>query len=109
MELGMRYFTVEQRETLRHRLEERAALLREELGTDLKQDLSAEPELAAAQRDADELRDVEAALARLDRPDYGSCVACGADIPYERLHASPAANRCLGCQRRDERRAGHGI
>lgn len=103
MEIAKRYFTVEQRESLREWLESRAGVLRDELGVDLKQDLGAEPELAAAQRDADELRDVEAALARLHEPEYGRCSACGADIPYERLRASPAARLCLPCQERQER------
>jgi RNA polymerase-binding transcription factor DksA len=102
MELGMRYFTLEQRESLQRWLEERAAVLRAELGEDLKADLGAEPELAAAQRDADELKDVEAALARLHQSDFGSCAACGADIPYKRLHANPMARYCLSCQERQE-------
>jgi RNA polymerase-binding transcription factor DksA len=109
MELGMRYFTLEQRESLQHWLEERAAVLRAELGADLKEDLGAEPELAAAKRDADELQDIEAALARLRTPGFGACAACGGDIPYERLHANPAAKLCLVCQERqeaDRRRAG---
>ena len=109
MDLGTRYFTLEQREALQRSLEERARVLREELGADLKQDLGAEPELAAAQRDAGELRDVEAALARLHQPEYGICTACGEEIPYVRLQANPAAVLCLGCQKQDERRKSLGL
>jgi len=103
MDLAMRYFTLEQREALQHWLENRAAELREELGAELKEDLGAEPGLAAAQRDADELRDVESALRRLHEPDFGRCAQCGADIPYVRLRANPAAQFCVSCQRRRER------
>jgi len=102
MELGMRYFTLEQRETLQHWLEDRAAVLRAELGVDLQEDLNAEPELAAATRDAGELRDIEAALTRLHQPDFGTCSSCGADIPMSRLQANPTARLCLGCQNQQE-------
>ena len=103
MKLAMRYFTIEQRESLQRWLEDRAAVLRAELGSDLKEDLNAEPELAAAKRDADELRDIEAALARLHEPDFGICSRCSADIPYTRLKANPVARLCLGCQSQQER------
>ena len=104
MEFGMRYFTLEQREALQQWLENRANTLRAELRSDLKEDLGKEPELAATQRDADELRDVETALARLHEPDFGRCTGCGGDIPYQRLRANPAALLCLGCQERQELR-----
>jgi len=99
----MRYFTLEQRESLQHLLEDRAAVLRAELGADLKEDLNAEPELAAAERDADELRDIEAALERLHGPDFGSCTGCGAGIPFVRLQANPSSRLCMECQEREER------
>jgi DnaK suppressor protein len=105
MDLGMRYFTLEQRESLQRWLEDRAAVLRAELGSDLKEDLNAEPELAAAKRDADELRDIETALARLHEPDFGTCSRCSANIPYTRLKANPVARLCLGCQSQQERHA----
>jgi RNA polymerase-binding transcription factor DksA len=104
MDFGMRYFTLEQRDALREWLENRASVLRAELNADLKEDLGAEPELAATQRDADELRDVAAALARLDEPNFGRCTGCGEDIPYVRLKANPAARLCMTCQERGEQR-----
>lgn len=45
-----------------------------------------------------ELRDVEAALQRLERGEFGLCDACGAPIPAARLSANPAALRCVACQ-----------
>jgi RNA polymerase-binding protein DksA len=50
-------------------------------------------------RDLDELRALEAARARLRDGSYGTCVECGGDIGFERLQASPAALRCVECQR----------
>jgi RNA polymerase-binding transcription factor DksA len=38
-----------------------------------------------------ELRDVEAALERLDQGTYGQCEVCGRPIPDERLEAYPTA------------------
>lgn len=54
-------------------------------------------------RDADELRAIEAARVRLAEGSYGVCVDCGTDIDYPRLRASPAAIRCIECQRRFEK------
>jgi DnaK suppressor protein len=43
------------------------------------------------------LRDVEYALSRVDAGTYGSCEACGAAIPVERLEAIPHATACINC------------
>ncbi|AIV81022.1 TraR/DksA family transcriptional regulator [Burkholderia pseudomallei] len=51
-----------------------------------------------------ELRDVDAALQRIARRDYGCCADCGQPIAYERLLARPTALRCAPCQRAHERR-----
>ncbi len=59
-------------------------------------------EIAATARDADELAAIDAALARLDTPDYGVCIDCGADIGEARLLAEPTALRCTACQQRWE-------
>ena len=53
-------------------------------------------------RDVQELRDIAAALARMDDGVYGECVDCGCDIPPARLQAQPSAARCLPCQQRTE-------
>jgi RNA polymerase-binding transcription factor DksA len=42
-----------------------------------------------------ELADVERALRRLDDGSYGTCQACGATIPDERLAAVPATAFCV--------------
>ncbi len=53
-----------------------------------------------------ELRDVEAALARIDDGTYGICVESGEPIPYARLAANPSAARCIACQERLEAASG---
>ena len=46
---------------------------------------------------ADELRNIQRALARIESGDYGLCSSCGEAIPIERLRALPFADRCLDC------------
>ena len=58
-----------------------------------------------ATREHGELRTVRAALARMDDGSYGECQDCGADIGLPRLHAFPAALRCIGCQTKAEQAA----
>ena len=99
----MHYFTIEQRERLQHSLEARASALAEEIRSDVKADLNAEPETAALAQDVVELREVEAALVRLHQPEFGLCADCSADIPFSRLLANPAAKRCVACQSRAEK------
>lgn len=66
--------------------------------------LSAEWSRLEGLRDAarTELGDIDAALERLGRADYGVCVDCGLPIPPERLEARPTAIRCVPCQARRE-------
>ncbi len=45
------------------------------------------------------LTGIEAALQRIDRGRYGSCVHCSAPIPLERLEILPAVALCMTCQR----------
>jgi DnaK suppressor protein len=53
----------------------------------------------AAHRDAVAtiLTHIEAALARMDAGDYGTCVHCRAPIPVERLELAPHTPGCLTC------------
>ena len=61
---------------------------------------------AAAGRDLHELRAIEAARKRMEEQEYGDCVQCGAEIPYERLAVQPTAARCAPCQDNYERTHG---
>lgn len=44
------------------------------------------------------LAGIEAALQRMDRGRYGTCVECEAPIPLERLEILPAVAHCTTCQ-----------
>lgn len=59
--------------------------------------------LAEIDRDAAELRRIDAALRRLASGTYGACADCGRLIPLARLEAEPTAVRCVSCQELHER------
>ena len=59
-------------------------------------------EIASTARDATELAAIDSALRRLDTPDFGVCIDCGADIEPARLMAEPTVLRCTVCQQRYE-------
>jgi DnaK suppressor protein len=73
---------------------------------DVQQDL----ELALVQMKLETLRQIDAALDRLDAGRYGRCAECGEEIAASRLKALPFAVRCLDCQEAresDERKRRH--
>ncbi len=43
------------------------------------------------------LREIDAALARMDEGRYGRCVECAQPLPESRLDAFPMASLCLAC------------
>jgi DnaK suppressor protein len=63
--------------------------------------------LQEAGRDLEELRDIDAALQRLDDDAYGDCEQCGNEIGYARLQAQPTATRCIECQSQHEKTYAH--
>lgn len=73
-------------------------------------DLLVDEELAGIQRHISELREVQAALDRLERGSCGTCIECGGPVGFERLLAWPTATRCVSCQKAHEEthtRPGH--
>ena len=44
-----------------------------------------------------EMRDIRAALARIEDGSYGTCARCGDEIGDARLEALPTATRCIRC------------
>jgi DnaK suppressor protein len=54
----------------------------------------------AARRRRRELLRIESALERVDKGEYGHCLACGAAIPEARLDLDPAAVLCMECAAR---------
>jgi RNA polymerase-binding protein DksA len=67
-------------------------------GDDAVADLLSDLDQAEIGRDIAELREIDAALARIQDPTYGMCITCGGEIEFDRLRANPTAQRCIGCQ-----------
>jgi DnaK suppressor protein len=66
-------------------------------------DLSDDPgqedlDFALVEMLAQTLKNITAALGRLQDGDYGVCHECEGEIPEKRLRALPFATRCLACQ-----------
>lgn len=62
---------------------------------------------AEVTRDLVELRELEAAQARLAEGSFGDCVDCGQDIAFARLRVNPGVIRCIGCQSVHEKTYAH--
>lgn len=59
-------------------------------------------DMALSDLDIAELGAVSRALVRLRGDDYGLCIDCGAEIPFDRLKVEPQAERCVPCETRHE-------
>lgn len=116
--------TQEQLQGLRAQLEARARTLRDEVAL-AREDIAGAPTLtqdtvedaaehgaqrsrdavrsAEQDRDTGELREIAAALTRMDEGRYGECFDCGRDVPFARLEVQPTALRCVPCQQRFEK------
>jgi RNA polymerase-binding transcription factor DksA len=73
--------------------------LEEESVADLLIDL----DLAIIDMHINEIRDIEAALRRMNVGAYGVCIECDDEVEVDRLRAFPTAKRCLLCQENYER------
>ena len=71
--------------------------------------LIADLEHADMGRDLNELRALDGARQRLAEGSYGVCVDCGRDISFERLKANPSAVRCIEDQTKYEKTFGTGV
>jgi DnaK suppressor protein len=60
---------------------------------------------ATIERLTREVAQCERAMERLAQERYGDCADCGEPIPWARLMAQPAAERCADCQRLVESRS----
>jgi len=52
------------------------------------------------------LKEVEDALMRIERGEYGVCLRCNKNIEVSRLRAVPYARYCIKCQEEIEKREG---
>ena len=78
-----------------------------DIGDESVADALADLELKIIDRHVQEIRDIEAARARIQDGSFGICIACGGEIDYQRLLAYPTAKRCLNCQQQRERTHAH--
>lgn len=80
-----------------------------DLGDESVADMLADLEAAQVDRQVNEVRDIEAALARINSGEYGVCIDCSENIAFERLQVYPSAKRCIRCQEQHEKNyAGEG-
>lgn len=62
-----------------------------------------EVDIALSDIDTQELAAVGRALQRVHDDGYGLCVACGGEIPFDRLKVEPHALRCVACEAQREK------
>jgi RNA polymerase-binding protein DksA len=58
--------------------------------------------LALLEKEEETLREIGAALARINAGTFGVCEECGQEIAMERLEALPYARHCIDCARQLE-------
>jgi DnaK suppressor protein len=68
-------------------------------------DFVSEVDFALMEMKSETLRQIDAALRRLESGSYGQCVECGAEISEARLKALPFALMCRECQTAREEEA----
>lgn len=67
--------------------------------------VDADTHASIIERAEQQLAQINNALTRLDDGQYGICLDCGEEIPFERLKAIPSAIYCVGCQSKDAQQA----
>lgn len=78
-----------------------------DIGDESVADALADLELGIIDRHIQEIRDIDAARARISDGTFGTCIACGRGIDFDRLLAYPTAKRCFTCQQQRERTYAH--
>jgi DnaK suppressor protein len=66
--------------------------------------LDREVDYSLEENSAHVLREIEAALARIEAGTFGTCDSCGKPIAEERLEAMPYATKCIDCKRLEAQR-----
>src|SRR5579875_1789022 len=64
----------------------------------LQQQLNREVAIRNLDRESKLLKEVQAAMARVEDETFGICLRCEEDIPEKRLKALPWAAYCVSCQ-----------
>jgi DnaK suppressor protein len=71
-------------------------------------DLTADTALLLSQRNSQAFNEIDLALLRMDRGEYGICEVCGTEIERRRLEVLPAARTCTDCAELREQGRRHG-
>jgi DnaK suppressor protein len=58
--------------------------------------------LMMKEREQRQIKEIDAALARLDDNTYGICEECGEEIPHKRLKVRPMTTLCVECKSQQE-------
>lgn len=72
-------------------------------GEEAAGDALADIKLAMIDRYVNEIRDIDAALQRIQAGSFGICADCGQPVAFDRLLAYPTAKRCVICQGQREK------
>lgn len=82
----------------RFRVEQLAALEAESAPSQRHESVNRALHIAAATT----LREIDAALMRMDQGRYGRCVKCSRPMPAERLDVLPMADLCMPCHYKEQ-------
>jgi DnaK suppressor protein len=75
---------------------------------DVASDYESQAKDQAFQRiDTNNLKDIRAALKRIDDGEYGECIECCEEIAVERLKANEIVEMCITCQTKEEQLRKH--
>jgi len=74
----------------------------------LQQQLNREVAIRNLDRESKLLKEVQAAINRVEEGTYGTCLRCEEEIPEKRMKAVPWAAYCVGCQEAIERQRAAG-
>ncbi|MBN1155951.1 TraR/DksA C4-type zinc finger protein [candidate division KSB1 bacterium] len=70
-----------------------------DIGTDV---MEREKAFMIASMDSDEIFEINHALEKIDKSEFGYCEQCNHEISKERLEAVPYARLCLPCKAKEE-------
>ena len=74
----------------------------------LQQQMNREVAIRNLDRESKLLKEVQAAMNRVEEGTYGICLRCEEEIPEKRMKAVPLAAYCVGCQETIERQRAAG-
>ena len=86
----------------RTRIEHARDLLAQDFDDAPQRAMDREVDMALSEIDTQDLAAVGRALARVHEENYGLCVDCGGEIPFDRLKVEPQALRCVVCESKRE-------